>query len=90
MGDLNVDLLNPQLTYANYTGCHEYTAPLVPSRWTKLSRKVLYHFVMLATINEILTFKNSRICPSPRPIIAESMAHRAREPRGEGLTVASI
>ena len=90
MGDLNVDLLNPQLTYANYTGCHEYTTPLVPSRWTKLSRKVLYHFVMLATINEILTSKISRICTSSRPIISKSTAHRARGPRGAGLTVASI
>ena len=41
---------------------------------TKLSRKVLYYFAMLAIINEILTFKDSRIRVSARSIIVEGMA----------------
>ncbi|KAG5322659.1 CL16A protein, partial [Pseudoatta argentina] len=49
------------------------------------AEKVFYHFVMLAIINDILTFKDNRICTSSRPIIAESMAHRVRGPRGAGL-----
>jgi len=54
---------------------------------TKLSRKVLYHFIMLAIINEILTFKNSRIrasnllLPKLRPT-----EHTACGPQGAEMT----
>ena len=44
--------------------------------WTKLSKKILYHFVMLAIINEILTFKDSRIRASARLTIVKGTAHR--------------
>ena len=44
---------------------------------TKLNRKVLYYFTMLAMINEILTFKDSRIHAFARLTIAEGTAHRA-------------
>ncbi|KYN29407.1 ATP-binding cassette sub-family G member 4, partial [Trachymyrmex cornetzi] len=39
---------------------------------TILSRKVLYYFAVSAIVNEILTFKDSRIRASARPTIAEA------------------
>ena len=53
---------------------------------TKLNRKDLYYFAILAIINVILTFKDSLIRASARLTIAEGMAHRAHgEPRGAGM-----
>ena len=36
--------------------------------WTKLRRKVLYHFTIFATVNKILVSKNYQIRASVRPI----------------------
>jgi len=52
---------------------------------TKFSRKILYHFAILAIVNGILMFKDSRIRAFARPTIAESgpsIAHKPFELRG--------
>jgi len=66
------------------TGVVRYYTQCIP-RENAMSRKVLYHFAMLAIINEILTFKDSRIrvCPTYY-LLKVHRAHGARN--GDGLT----
>jgi len=56
---------------------------------TKLSRKVLYHFAMFTIVNEILTFKHSRIRASvrllPKIRSTERMVHGPRVRNENGL-----
>jgi len=57
--------------------------------WTKLNRKVLYHFVSFSIVNEILILKDNRIRAPARPITTKSTDRLAHEPLGTGIPCSS-
>jgi len=76
------------MQHLHATGVVRYYTQCIP-RENAMSRKVLYHFAMLAIINEILTFKDSRIRVRPTYLLNYYLlkVHRAHGARnGDGLT----